>query len=95
MSVTTKIVSSSDALFHSQYASQISLGARPIGDPWSDGTNTYIQVAVYDNSELSYNKDLLSRVWRAKNSVTSSLGGFPSSSLLSFQEQQMLYSGSL
>lgn len=94
MSVTIKIISGADgSAFQTALAASIALGERPIGDPWSDGTTTYQQVEVHDSKEYFYNPDLLSRSWRASNSVSHSIG-YPTSSRLSTYEYDSFYSGS-
>lgn len=88
MGITIKIISGANgSAFATALSASISAGERPVGSPWSDATNTYQEVEVHDNRELFYNKDLLSRVWRAKKIS----GEFPQTSVLSAAEIDSVY----
>ena len=94
MGVTIKIISGTDgAGFQTALDTAIAAGERPIGDAWSDGTNTYQQVEVHDNKEIFYNPDLFSRNWRARNTLGPG-ETFPTSSKLSPYEYNVLYNKS-
>ena len=91
MGVTIKIISGANgAAFQAALDASIAAGERPIGDAWSDATDTYQQVEVYDNKEVFYNPDLFSRNWRARNTLGPG-ETYPTSSKLSLYEYNVLY----
>lgn len=93
MAVNITIISASNDAFANQYLSIINSGSRPIGDPWSDGTDTYSVFATYDCQGIKNNPDLISRVFRAKH-FSASYGTY-SSSVLSTTEYNTFYSSSI
>lgn len=89
MSVTVSVISGSNGIgFQTALRNSISSGSSPTGNPWSDATNTYQEVLIYDTRELSYNPDLLSRPFRGKQGI---LNTYPTSSQLAVSESAYYY----